>query len=249
MSNEEPVVRLKGVYFSYDGVPVLNDVDISISDREYICIVGPNGGGKTTLLKVMVGLLRPDRGEVKILGAAPEKMRNRIGYMPQHANVDFQFPISVKEVVQTGLLGGGIKKTSGSNLAEKVSQALDKVGMLEFSGRPFSDLSGGQRQRVLIARALASDPSLLLLDEPTSNMDVSAEREFYSLLEKLNEKMTLVMVSHNPWVVSKTVKNVVCVKGSCSIHHTEEAHGSGDFGAGFRMVRHDHDECSGTDKE
>lgn len=247
MTDHNPVIQLNGVYFSYDGIPVLNDVNFSIGEKEYICIVGPNGGGKTTLLKVMVGLLRPNKGEVKIFGAPPDKMRGRIGYMPQHANVDYQFPISVKDVVRTGLLGGGQRASSAKSTVEAVSGALEKVAMGEFSGRSFADLSGGQRQRVLIARALVSEPSLLLLDEPTSNMDVSAERDFYSLLEKLNEKMTLVMVSHNPWVVSKTVKNVVCVKGSCSIHHTEEPHVGGDFGAGFRMVRHDHDECSGTE--
>lgn len=249
MSKIIPAVELSDVFFAYNDMPVLINVNIRINEREYICIVGPNGGGKTTLLKIIIGLLRPTRGIVKVLGKSPDRARGLIGYMPQHAQVDYQFPISVKEVVQTGLLrGGGGLHGYGKDSRAEVMKALEEVGMSEFSQRAFSDLSGGQRQRVLIARAVVSRPRLLLLDEPTSNMDIAAERDFYSLLGKLNERMTLVMVSHNPWVVSKTVKNVVCVKGSCTIHHTEESTDYNEaFGSGFKMVRHDHDECSGRE--
>lgn len=242
-------METRNATFSYGGAAVISDVTISIAEREYVCIVGPNGGGKTTLLKLIVGLLEPDSGEIRVMGLPPRRARQMIGYMPQHSMVDFQFPISVADVVATGLLPGGAGPAGyRSRGGEAVRKSLEEVGIAEFMNRPFSNLSGGQRQRALIARAIVSNPQLLLLDEPASNMDIAAERGFYELLKTLNSRMTIVMVSHNPWVVSNSVKNVVCMQGSCSIHHQtpeEAAETDHVFGGGFKMVRHDHNKHAG----
>ena len=176
----QPVIRIRNASFAYDGPPVLEKVDLSITGRDFVGIVGPNGGGKTTLVKLVLGLITPQEGEVEVLGQPPARVRKRIGYMPQYVNLDAKFPVSVFDVVLMGRLGRGMGIGPYSRLDKKaVSRVLEEVGLSELGNRPFSDISGGQRQRVLIARALACDPELLLLDEPTANLDRVIQDELY----------------------------------------------------------------------
>ena len=170
---DEAAVLLRDVTFSYGGEPVLEDVNLSVGAREAVCIVGPNGGGKTTLVKLILGLLLPQRGEVRLFGQPPRLARLRVGYMPQHVQHDPLFPVTVMDIVLMGRLGrgglGGLLGWPGRADRRAARNALEQVGMDGFGRHPFAALSGGQRQRVLIARALCCEPELLLLDEPTSN--------------------------------------------------------------------------------
>jgi zinc transport system ATP-binding protein len=167
--NEILAVHFENVFFSYDSVPVLEDVNFTINQGEFVSVVGPNGGGKTTLLYLILGLLEPDRGGIRILGKKPEAARKKIGYMPQSMNFDTQFPVTVMDIVLMGRLGnrwGGPYSKADKDIALR---SLDDIGVAQLAKRPFSKLSGGQRQRVLIARTLACEPDILLLDEPTAN--------------------------------------------------------------------------------
>jgi len=239
-----PVIRVEGLSFSYNGQNVLQGVNLTVDERDFVSLVGPNGGGKTTLLKLVLGLLTPQAGRVRVFGLPPGEARGRIGYMPQHPQVDLQFPVSVLDVVLMGRLARGSRFGPYSRAdREAAGRALAEVGLCDDLRRPFSDLSGGQRQRVLIARALAVEPQLLLLDEPTANLDVHAEAELYTLLECLNRRLTIVLVSHDLGFVSQVVKSVVCVKGSVVVHPTSEITGEmiqEIYGGDVRMVRHDH---------
>lgn len=238
------VIQIDDVSFSYDGPhPVISHASVSIPERDFACIVGPNGGGKTTLLKLMLGLLEPNDGNVHIFGLPPRATRHRIGYMPQHAQLDPQFPVSVLEVVLMGRLRQNSFGPYGRRNKAKAEEALETVGLLDLNSRSFSALSGGQRQRVLIARALACEPDLLLLDEPTSNLDLGSQNDLYELLNELNQKMTILLVSHDVAFVSKFVKTVVCVNCSVDVHPANEI--AGDFisemyGRDMRMIMHEH---------
>lgn len=244
MSSEATkVVEFDRVSFAYDGVLVLEDITLSIDRGDFLSIVGPNGGGKTTILKLILGLLRPRSGEVRVFGDTPEKARSSIGYMPQSTSLDPLFPVSVKDVVLMGRLGissslGFYSRTDRM----RAEQALEMVDMKEFMKRPFSSLSGGQSQRVLLARALAVQPEILILDEPTSSVDVAVESELYELLRRLNENMTIVLVTHDLGFVSRYVKNVACVNKRLVSHPTCEIAGetiSAIYGSDMHMVRHD----------
>ena len=162
-----PVVSFKNVSFSYDGIQVLEDVSLTIDEGDFLSIVGPNAGGKTNLLKLILGLVKPTGGTVRVFGQPPPKVRSRIGYMPQHVSLDILFPVNVQDVVLMGRLGTGRKiGLHGRADREAAEEALRVVELYDVRHRPFAALSGGQRQRVLIARALASDPELLLLMSP-----------------------------------------------------------------------------------
>lgn len=239
-------IILKDVSFSYNGEPILENVNIEIKYGDFSTIVGPNGGGKTTLLKLLLGLLKPDKGEILIFGGIPEKSRMRVGYMPQYAHLDFQFPVTVMDVVLMGCLGrswfGWYSKTD----IKKARSSLAEVKLADYTGRRFSELSGGQRQRVLIARALCCDPELLLLDEPTANIDPQMEEALIEILQRLNRNMTILLVSHDIGFVSQVVKSVICVNRQVVIHPTSSLNGmliKKIYGGDFRMIRHDH-RCS-----
>jgi len=238
-----PVIVTRDVTFAYDGANVLEDVNLTIPEREFVSVVGPNGGGKTTLLKLILGLLSPDKGRVRVWGRAPREVRNQMGYVPQHATLDPQFPVSVMDVTLMGRLNKSRKFGPYSREdKEAAGRALDEVGMSDQRHRPFAALSGGQRQRVLIARAIALEPGLLLLDEPAANLDVSVEKNLFELLHHLNERMTIVLVSHDIGFVSRHVGRVVCVNRRVVIHPTSELNGTlvrKLYGDGMRLIRHD----------
>jgi zinc transport system ATP-binding protein len=241
----ETDISLNHVTFAYRRQPILEDVSLTVPEKEFACIVGPNGGGKTTLLKLILGLIQPDEGQIQVLGTTPEKARNRMGYMPQYAHLDMNFPATVLDVVLMGRL-----KQSGFWFSAKdrarAMDAIDTVGMTLFAHDGFNTLSGGQRQRVLIARALCSRPQILLLDEPTANVDHETEENLFSILTSLNREMTILVVSHDLGFVSKYVRTVICVNRRLVIHPTTMMNGTmikDIYYGDLKMVRHDH-RCS-----
>jgi zinc transport system ATP-binding protein len=239
-------LTFENVSFSYGSVPVLENVSFSVTERESVCIVGPNGGGKTTLVKLILGLLEPSAGIIRVFDTPPHAARRRIGYMPQHLLYDPLFPVTVRDIVLMGRLkSGGLREFFGWPNGDDryaAQEALRQVGMEDYSLRPFSSLSGGQRQRTLIARALASRPDLLLLDEPTSNVDTVIEAKLLDLLRELNEHMTIMMVTHDLGFVSDMVKKVVCVNRRVAVHPTSDISGEiihDIYGDHVRMVHHE----------
>ena len=209
-----PVARLSDVDFSYPGAaePTLVGVDLTLSPQDFVGLIGPNGGGKTTLLKLLLGLLEPRSGTIEVFGAAPGTVRRRVGYVPQSAAIDPTAPATVLDVVLMGRLSRsswGFRFAAADRAAALA--ALDRTGTTELAGRRLATLSGGQRQRVLIARALAGEPDLLLLDEPTAGVDLHRERELLTLLRNLNEHLPIVMVSHDVVLVSSHMDRAVWV--------------------------------------
>jgi zinc transport system ATP-binding protein len=246
-----PAIRIRRLDFAYHGFPVLEKVDLEIPEGELASIVGPNGGGKTPLLKLILGLLQPQHGTIEIFGRPPEKARREIGYLPQHAHLDPLFPVSVLNVVLMGQLGRP-GKTIFSGYSKKAREtaigALREVGLSDCADKSFHHLSGGQRQRVLIARALATEPRLLLLDEPAANIDPRSEENLYETLARLNRRMTILLVSHDLGMVSQVVRSVVCVNRKVVIHPTSAIDGTlirEIYGGDFHLVRHDH-RCAET---
>ena len=243
---EHPDIEINNLAFSYDTVPVLEDVNLTVKHGEFATIVGPNGGGKTTLLKLLLGILKPVQGKISVLGSAPAKARLKVGYMPQHADLDPQFPVTVMDVVMLGRLGrrfGGRYSKEDRQLAWK---ALGEVQLESMARTPFSRLSGGQKQRALIARALCCNPEMLLLDEPTANIDPEVEENLLTILQELNQRMTILLVSHDMGFVSRVVKSVICVNRRVLIHPTSRVDGTlikDVYGDDYCMVRHDH-RCS-----
>jgi len=239
----EPVIKLERVTFSYNGEPVLADVNLSVQPNEFVWIVGPNGGGKTTLLKLMLGLLRPQQGKISVFGASPQASARRIGYMPQHAQLDLHFPVTAMDIAMMGRLSGSLHAGPYSAADRRAAlAALAQVGLEGLKRRALGELSGGQQRRLLIARAIASEPELLVLDEPTAHLDRVVERELYAILRELNQRLTIVMVSHDPAFVSDFVQQVVCVNRSVAVHPTTTLAGEAMlelYGAPKRLVRHD----------
>jgi zinc transport system ATP-binding protein len=246
---ESSAVVINGLSFSYDGDPVLEDVNVSISQGDFVSVVGPNGGGKTTLLKLMLGLLQPSQGQVRVFGVTPEEARPRMGYTPQHSQLDPQFPATVMDVALMGRLGHGRAFGRYSRRDKEIAGGvLHQVGLYDLRKRAYSSISGGQRQRLFIARALACEPDLLLLDEPTANLDLAMEGDLYELLQTLNQSLTVVMVSHDIGFVSEVVKSVICVKRKVLMHQTSEITGeiiNEIYGSPMRMVRHNGERACG----
>jgi zinc transport system ATP-binding protein len=219
----QEIAILKDVWTEYDGVTALEGVTLSLHEHDFLGIIGPNGGGKTTLIKVMLGLVKPIRGEVRILGDAPEKQRKSIGYIPQYSPFDRDFPVSVWDVALMGRLGraGRFRKYSDAD-KEVTLGALEIVGMADLRDSQMGKLSGGQQQRVFLARALVTEPKLLLLDEPMASVDVSLQTGLYELLEKLTEKMSIVMVSHDIGAISVHVNKIACLNRKLFYHNSKE---------------------------
>ena len=244
--SDAPAVTMAGMDFAFDDELVLEDATLSIQEGDFVAVVGPNGGGKTTLIKLMVGLLTPLRGTVEVFGQSPTRSAERLGYVPQIWDCRPRFPVTVLDVTLMGLVGPGRAEGpySGAD-RERAMQALDRVGLADMAQRPFCELSGGQEQRALVARAIASHPDLLVLDEPTAHVDVAAEQDIHDLLLDLRRDMTIVMVSHDLSLVSDAVESVLCVNRRVKRHPTSDLGDvSGDllrelFGDQLRVVRHD----------
>lgn len=218
-------IDFENVFFSYDEAPILSDISFSIAPGEFIGIIGPNGGGKTTLLKLILGFLQPKKGKIKVLEHSPRSglSLHQMAYVPQSVRFDREFPISVQEVVLSGLLSQlPWYGYFGQSQRQAAHQALLEVGMAEFKQHPFGQLSGGQAQRVLIARALVAQPRLLLLDEPTASVDNQAEAEIYALLNKLKGNMTILMVTHDLKAAVNQVTRLLCVQRSVISLQPEE---------------------------
>ncbi len=208
-------VEFENVSFTYEETPVLSRVSFTIAKKEYIGIIGPNGGGKTTLLQLLMGFLTPDSGTIRLFGAPPVQSRQKIAYVPQVMRFDREFPISVLEVVLSGRLNnltwyGQYPQAD----REAALEALKKVNLLDFRHSAFGNLSGGQIQRALIARAIVTNPELLLLDEPTANVDAKAEADIYRIIKELSEEMTIMMVTHDLQTVVNQVDRILCVQNS-----------------------------------
>ncbi|GGP45675.1 ABC transporter ATP-binding protein [Shewanella algicola] len=216
------VIQFRDVCFAYDQQEVLHNIDLSIPNKSLVGVVGPNGGGKTTLVKLTLGLLKPSRGTVKVFDEAPERRRHSIGYVPQHLSFDPEFPVSALDVV---LMGRADRHWFGPYRRRdriKAVEALERVNLAHLSHRSLAHLSGGERQRALIAQALVSDPELLILDEPTANVDTNVEHQIYELLHELNKQMTIVVVSHNLNVVTRHASHLACVNRSASLVRVDE---------------------------
>ncbi len=220
---DTPIIELKNVDFSYNHHAILKDVNIRVYANDFIAVIGPNGGGKTTLLKLMIGLLQVDHGSVRIMGQPPQKVSHRVGYVPQDVNANKNFPISVMDVVLMGCLRSDRIWTHPTKMDRtSAKEALEKMEMLKYHKRRIGELSGGQRQRVFIARALAGKPEILFLDEPTTSVDTHGQTELYSLLKELNKNVTILVISHDLMVVSSYVKSVICVNQCVHQHDAAE---------------------------
>jgi len=214
----ETAIALEGVSFAYEVEPVLSDVTLTLRRGSFSCIVGPNGGGKTTLFRLVLGLLKPSKGTVRVLGVPAAQARVKVGYVPQDFAYDKRFPMLVSDVVRMGCLNS----PPGTHDADRIQQALETVGLAHRTRDWFGSLSGGQRQRVLIARALATAPGILLLDEPTANVDASAQEDILQLLESLRGQLTVMLVTHNAAVAARFLETVVCVNRRVHVHpHTD----------------------------
>ncbi|MBN2201020.1 ATP-binding cassette domain-containing protein [bacterium] len=215
-------IRLQNVSCRLGGSVVLGNVSFSVSRGEFTYMIGPNGGGKTTLLRLLLGLEKPDSGRISVLGLTPPAANKRIGYLPQHQFFDPQFPITALEAVLTGL---SFSPFATGRLREKAISALEEMGLGDEAARSYAVLSGGQRQRVLIARALVGDPELLLLDEPTANVDPAVEEALFDRLARLRRRLTILMVTHDTGVVPAGVERVICVNRTVAVHPTRRLTG------------------------
>lgn len=220
------IIEIKELDFAYNGEAVLQNVNLSVHPRDYIAIIGPNGGGKTTLLKLILGLLTPDRGAVRVDGQSPRKASACIGYVPQDVHTNRRFPITAVDVVLMGKRNPQ-KRWSRPSAADRreALAALERLEMAAQADKKIGMLSGGQRQRVFIARALVSQPKLLLLDEPTASIDTKGQADFYRLLRELNQDLTILVVSHDLLVISRYVKSVACVNKGLHYHDQAEITG------------------------
>ena len=239
---EETAVKIKDLNFYYRKRKVLEDINLQVPHKSFLAIIGPNGGGKSTLLRLILGLITPFQGEVQVFGQDPRRARELMGYLPQHVSFLHDFPINVEDTVLTGRYQG-LFKGYGPEDREAVHQALEMVEMEGLEDRQMGQLSGGQVQRVFLARALVRDPKLLLLDEPMSSVDPQMQFSFYQLLEKLKKKMTIILVTHDVGAVLDQVEHMACLNQRMYYHGQVE--GAGEviekmYGCPLELVTHGH---------
>jgi len=237
-------LELKDVTVSLRRQVVLDKVNLSLPHCHLLGLIGPNGAGKTVLLRTILGLVKPDSGSVSVLGVSPLKARGSVGYVPQYARFDADYPIRVRDVVLMGRLARQklFSNYSAADL-QKVEEVLTQVGMADTVDREIAKLSGGELQRVLIARALASEPALLLLDEPTASLDTRIGKSVYELLSELAKKISIILVSHDIGVIAAYVETVACLNRTLHYHHSKEL--SGDvlaevYGCPVELIAHGH---------
>lgn len=204
------VLQFSHINFSYPSQQVLINTSFHIHEGEAVALIGPNGAGKSTILKLLLGLEKAESGSITLFGKSVKEGKKDIGYVPQYAQYDSAFPISVFDVVSMGRLSPWLSRYSKKD-KERVSEALELMNVDHLSLRPYYALSGGQRRRVLVARALASNPKMLILDEPTANMDSLSEQNFYEALTKVKGRTTILIVTHDTTYVSALTDRVLCV--------------------------------------
>lgn len=260
----DAVIRVWDLSFAYGAVPVLEGVNLEVGAGEFLGIVGPNAGGKSTLLKLILGLLAPQAGRIRVLGHPPATASRLIGYVPQYPSFPRDFPITVEQAVLLARIGGrerqhasasGLRnplpgwlaalRPGGYGRADRAAahQALEEVEAADLAQRRIGSLSGGQLQRVLLARALAGEPRILILDEPTANIDQRLEGDIFDLLRRLNARLTILVVSHDIGFISSYVGRVACVNRTLICHRTDAIDGQiirDLYGESVRMVAHRH---------
>lgn len=210
------IIDLENVSFDYNRHELLRDINLTVYDKDFLGIIGPNGGGKTTLLKLMLGLLKPTKGKITVFGKRPQLGREYLGYLSQFKGIDFDFPITVHEIVLLSRTSGLMKFYSQKDkkAAEKALKTLD---LWNLRNRMLNELSGGEKQRVFVARALANRPKALILDEPMANLDIHMQEEFYKILQELNKNLAIVIVDHDFEMLAKYAKEIACVN-KCHTH-------------------------------
>ena len=236
------IIQISGLSAGYEGKTVLNQVDLKVYERDFLGIIGPNGGGKTTLIKCILGLHKPNQGKIQFFKEGKEVSEINMGYLPQYNSIDKKFPISVYEVVLSGLSKQkSIFQKYSQKQHEKVRQIIARMGLEGLEKRAIGELSGGQLQRALLGRALVSNPEVVILDEPNTYIDKRFEARLYSLLEEINKERAILLVSHDIGTVLKNVKTIACVNETVHYHpHTEvptewlEEH----FGCPIEMLGH-----------
>ena len=240
----KPVIEFEDVSFSYGQALVLEDISFTVTEEEFFALIGPNASGKTTLLKLLLGMLVPDSGNIRVNGQSPAEARTGIGYVPQFAAYRRDFPISVNDVVLMGRLGmSGLGGGYSRQDRDKARTAMQALELDDIAGQQVGTLSGGQVQRMLIARALAVEPVILILDEPTANIDIRAEEDIFALLKNYNENMTIVVVSHDIGFISGYVDRVGCLNRKLVCHNTGDISGKTIeelYGAPVKMINHAH---------
>ncbi|MFP4495138.1 MAG: metal ABC transporter ATP-binding protein [Halochromatium sp.] len=248
MKSSSTVIEIQQVGFAYGDVPVLEAVSLQVAAGEFLGLVGPNAGGKSTLLKLILGLLSPQQGQIRVLGRTPKQARRRLGYVPQYPAFPRDFPIQVLDVVLMGRLGLGThpwQRVGGWRRADReiARRTLADVEAGDLAAAPIGSLSGGQLQRVLLARALVGEPEILILDEPTANIDQRLEGEIFELLARLNDRLTIVVVSHDIGFISSYVSRVACLNRTLVCHPTEAIDGdviNALYGERVRLINHEH---------
>lgn len=238
----DPVaIRFDHVSFRYGATSVLEDVSFTVESGASTCVIGPNGGGKTTLLRLALGLLEPKRGKIEIFGQSPDEGSRRIGYVPQAMRFDPLFPVNALDIVLMGRIDRVRFGFYSRDCKDAARAALAEVGLESEAATPFSNLSGGQRQRVLIARALATGADLLMLDEPTANVDLTVEAQFLESLDRLRERATIVLVTHDIDLISRLGDTVLCVNHRVHRHAVGDLHGEllGEIFSGSHRIEHD----------
>jgi len=238
-------VELEDVTVKYDGFSALENITLRVEKGSFLGIIGPNGGGKTTLLKVILGLIKADSGSVKVFDKPLDHTGDKIGYVPQVSEFDRHFPINVLDVVLMAMLGSSVKLFHNYKKEDikKAEEILDSLDLLDLKERQIGKLSGGQLQRVLIARGLAVEPEILLLDEPTANVDSSSTSRIYGILKELNKEKTIIVVTHDMAAVSSYFDSLACLNGKLYHHgdkHLEEETTEKVFGCPVDLIAHGH---------
>lgn len=222
MTSPIPIIEINNLTYSYGDQNAIQDVTLTVYSNDFLAVIGPNGGGKSTLVKLIVGQLSPLSGSIKVFGVSPEQARSQIGYLPQYIIFDRSYPIEVIDVVRMSRLSKGVFHIFSDSDTHLALEKLRQFGVEKLANRPFSQLSGGEKQRVLLARAIMNSPKLLILDEPTTGVDSKTQSEFYKLLHQLNNEMAIVMISHDLSAVSQHVKSIACMNQVCVYHGTKE---------------------------
>lgn len=217
------IIKIENLSAGYDRKTVLHDINLEISEKDFLGIIGPNGGGKTTLMKVILGLLKPSEGKITFYDNGMPVEQLEIGYLPQYNSIDKKFPISIYEVILSGL---NRQKSLFSRFTkehhERVKETISMMGLEGMENKPIGQLSGGQMQRALLGRAIVSNPKAIILDEPNTYIDKRFEARLYSLLEEINKQRAVILVSHDIGSVLQTVKSIACVNDTLDYHPQSE---------------------------